>query len=523
VGTLALSLGVGLAVVEREARRTRDANSALAQSNTRLAVANETLATANADLNAEKGRAFITALNKRLAVGVTPENNAAVLIWQALGPQGDAARVPPQYFAWLGIARPPERGDYFISFERYVEVHLKADPKAALGELDYAQSRPWTTKKFPVIASWLEIIEGPLALVIQATKRPHYYSPVVPEESGTLLDIRIPTQEYRRLAGALLARAMLRASQGARDDAWQDLLACHRLARLLGQSGTLIECLISFAIDRMASLSDLAYLARTEPDARHVARCLNDLRRLPPLPDIVDRISLCDRFMALESVTMPEGNRIDLIKKLYRTVGPRNDRKRAEVERFLNSVTQQDVDWDATLGIVNRWYDRAVGVMRVTNLGLRAKELLQIESEAAAMETSDPKDLLAGDALANGKVMGSILLDMLYPRVSKVQQAADRALQNQENLRLAFALAWFRREHGSYPKRLDELAPKYVSQIHPDSFSGRALVYQPSGDGYLLYSTGVNGKDEGGRGFEDNPPGDDLSVRMPLPALPPQK
>jgi hypothetical protein len=25
---------------------------------------------------------------------------------------------------------------------------------------------------------------------------------------------------------------------------------------------------------------------------------------------------------------------------------------------------------------------------------------------------------------------------------------------------------------------------------------------------------GVNGKDEGGRGYEDDPPGDDLSVRM---------
>jgi hypothetical protein len=37
--------------------------------------------------------------------------------------------------------------------------------------------------------------------------------------------------------------------------------------------------------------------------------------------------------------------------------------------------------------------------------------------------------------------------------------------------------------------------------------------------GYLLYSVGVNGKDDGGRQFDDDPPGDDLSVRMPLPEL----
>jgi hypothetical protein len=40
-----------------------------------------------------------------------------------------------------------------------------------------------------------------------------------------------------------------------------------------------------------------------------------------------------------------------------------------------------------------------------------------------------------------------------------------------------------------------------------------------SAKGYLLYSVGVNRKDEGGRGYEDDPPGDDLTVRMPLPKL----
>ena len=56
-----------------------------------------------------------------------------------------------------------------------------------------------------------------------------------------------------------------------------------------------------------------------------------------------------------------------------------------------------------------------------------------------------------------------------------------------------------------------------------DLFAGRPLVYRPSGAGYLLYSVGVNGKDEGGRWTDDDPPGDDLRVRMPLPDLKPAK
>ena len=53
-----------------------------------------------------------------------------------------------------------------------------------------------------------------------------------------------------------------------------------------------------------------------------------------------------------------------------------------------------------------------------------------------------------------------------------------------------------------------------------DLFSGKALIYRPAKNGYLLYSVGLNGRDDGGRSSADTPPGDDPHVRMPLPALP---
>jgi hypothetical protein len=83
---------------------------------------------------------------------------------------------------------------------------------------------------------------------------------------------------------------------------------------------------------------------------------------------------------------------------------------------------------------------------------------------------------------------------------------------------VAFALAAYRADHGKYPASLDELAPKYLPKVPRDLFSGGPLVYLPEGDGYLLYSFGVNGSDEDGRGRDDDPRGDDLAVRMPVPA-----
>ena len=84
--------------------------------------------------------------------------------------------------------------------------------------------------------------------------------------------------------------------------------------------------------------------------------------------------------------------------------------------------------------------------------------------------------------------------------------------------KLAFALAAYHADHGSYPAKLSDLMPKYVNALPKDIFTGSDLHYRREGNGYLLYSVGVNGKDDGGKGEEDAKNGeswDDLTVCMP--------
>ena len=98
-----------------------------------------------------------------------------------------------------------------------------------------------------------------------------------------------------------------------------------------------------------------------------------------------------------------------------------------------------------------------------------------------------------------------------------MRRDADLAEQRQRNLYLAFALAAYHGNHRRYPEKLDALAPRYLEGVPDDLFSGKALIYRSSGTGYLLYSVGVNGLDEGGHASDDTPAGDDICVRMPLP------
>ena len=78
----------------------------------------------------------------------------------------------------------------------------------------------------------------------------------------------------------------------------------------------------------------------------------------------------------------------------------------------------------------------------------------------------------------------------------------------------AFALEAYRRDEGRYPAKLGALAPRYLRAIPGDLFGSGPLTYRPTKDGYLLYSVGLNGEDDGGRWSDDDPPGDDLRVRM---------
>ena len=122
-----------------------------------------------------------------------------------------------------------------------------------------------------------------------------------------------------------------------------------------------------------------------------------------------------------------------------------------------------------------------------------------------------------------GKAIGNHLIALTLPDFAKLLNALDRSEQQQRNLIVAFALAAFRRETGHYPNKLDELVPRFLPALPSDLFSGRSLVYRLQDQGYLLYSVGVNGKDEEGRSADDDPAGDDLPVRMPLPEWKPKK
>ncbi len=462
---------------------------------------------------------YATALNEKLGRGITPENNANVQLVNAIGPMPrNAGTARDAYYAIQGMEKPPEMGDYYI-------CHAQFPARSSLfdEQLKLAPHRPWTAKEFPDIAPWLKTNEKSLRLIEAATRRPYYFSPVVPPASprhrSTILNAPLPYVDVcREIPTFLTARAMFKLGQNDIDGAWADLLTGHRLARLLCQGATLVEVLEGCNIEKIIFSADFAFLEHIREDKKRLENCVRDLRALGALPEPAKQVELGDRFMYLDIIMMIDRYGLDFLEDMTGEGKGKGNR-----DNELAKLLTKELDWDPALRRANSYYPKMARIMREKNRSLRAiewaeftEELLQLRAEAQNGKDV-PAQVVQGESMktALGKKVGDILISLLMPAGQKVQDAADRTQQLQDNLLVAFALARYRLDHGSNPKELEALAPKYLDKVPIDIFSGEKLIYKPDENGYQLYSVGVNGKYDEGSTADDDPPGDDLVVTMP--------
>jgi len=81
-----------------------------------------------------------------------------------------------------------------------------------------------------------------------------------------------------------------------------------------------------------------------------------------------------------------------------------------------------------------------------------------------------------------------------------------RTLADWRIIRTMVALRRYEQEHGAYPDTLERLVPDYLAAIPVDPFGGGLLRYRRQATSYVVYSVGLNLRDDGGA--KGNFPGD---------------
>lgn len=452
---------------------------------------------------------YAAALNERLGKGVTPDTNANVLICKAVGPKLDDRPVPADFFKLMGMAVPPEAGSYFVDLRAF--AGLTSDEANNLTHP--AGRRPWAAKERPALADWLKANEKPLTLAVEASQRSRYFAPVVLARSDSgrpdplIAGLARGAWNGRALANALVCRAMLRVAEGRGDAAWEDLLACHRLGRLVAQGGSVIEFVAGISLDRLATEAVVSTLADPRLTSEQLVRYGRAMRRLPPFPPLADTIEFGSRLLYLDA--------LQFIRRGGGGLGGKPDPKAQQALARL--------DYEPAMRHGNLCYDRLAAALRLPERAARVKELAQFEEDfkawgKQAREAGEVENLLndPDKALTVVRVIGIVTLGETLPAVARIQESAERLEQAHRNLHVAFALAAYQRDHNVFPKALADLSPKYLDKVPDDLFTGKPLVYRPADGGFLLYSLGPNGKDDEGRTAAEPQPGDDIAVRLPL-------
>ena len=197
----------------------------------------------------------------------------------------------------------------------------------------------------------------------------------------------------------------------------------------------------------------------------------------------------------------------------------------AAIESLMNSVGISTVKWDVVLRMGNRWYDQIADASRNPTRAERDRAFgrigADINMDMAVVRNwkATAASRSAGHREAVSRQIGLIFIALTLPTIPVAMNAEDRVAMQFKLTELALSLAAYRADYGTYPAKLPNLVPKYIAAVPKDIFNKNAeLHYKRERGGYLLYSIGVNGKDNGGKGSDNrknDEDWDDLVIHVP--------
>jgi hypothetical protein len=88
---------------------------------------------------------------------------------------------------------------------------------------------------------------------------------------------------------------------------------------------------------------------------------------------------------------------------------------------------------------------------------------------------------------------------MFLPELSSSVRVENKGFAQIRSATAALAVEHFRLVHGQLPENLNELVPQFLPAVPSDPFDGAPLRYHRLAKGYVIYSVGADGHDDGGR------------------------
>lgn len=465
--------------------------------------------------------ADLDSLNSIVREDIRPEDNAIVGLWRAVGFDKIDEVIRKRYIKELGLPPDVKAKTKFLPWQEYFE-QLGGGPQ--LGE-GYS---PLDATDNAAVATWLKINQRSLDLVIEAVERTRYFSPLVnePGDHGVMSAILPFYILAKELPRALIARAREQLRQGELIDAWESTLACHRMSRLFSREPTFVGYLVALICEDLSWQTTMEIATHDKFNREIAARCLSDLNNLLPLSSTASKVALGAKASALDNVNrIAEGGpaqfhymvvSVAAVQKAILT----GETSNAERPKRPNRWSDESRDlWLQAVPLVAKYYDQWVDSLEVEDPFERNRnvEALLRLLEAKSTQNRMSKHLtrvtrsekVSSEAVRifhQGILPTDVSSSDIVAYVNMVTFPDVRtALRKEISARVCagvspvvLALGVYRSEQGQYPARLEELVPDLLPEPPVDVVHKSPLVYRRSDDGYVLYSLGPDGVDDGG-------------------------
>lgn len=420
----------------------------------------------------------ITSLtNDKLADGVTAENNIVVDYVQVFDGENVSVEFKNKFLRRLQLDSADGPNQW---------VTWKQESDQDIQDFEMAMSRPWLASENQAAHDWITANNGSLDQFVMASKKTHYYHPLIAAEDGNTLSCLLPyAQSAREAARGLTARALNHVAKGDLDAALADTAATRRLGFLMQQGGTLVENLVGMAMIGIASGAEAQILA----SGKLTDQQCSDYRQL---------IAQTNGWSSLGS-TLKNGHQafqLDAIQRLgnqggyFDSVGLEPSGNIA-VLNSLRSVT----DWEQAAQVSDEFMTKLIEIFDTPDDATRIQMLSDLENEFKELQVhadsvSGQASILLG-AGARGQLAGESVLLLLAPAVTQIDRAAVRTRQLSDFVDLGFALEQHRIANGSFPADSSVLDRKYIAKLPIDRFTGNPIRYElmTTRTGYRLTST----------------------------------
>jgi hypothetical protein len=452
---------------------------------------------------------YLAALNAELSKGVTPENNAAPLLARVVSRRFLEEIWRKPVFDYLGLSDLPEKSSSaLVSPYQWFAQHrvTTSDEQSAqwLDGMKQLSRGPWRGADHPEWQAYVEANSAALALVHRAAACDRYYVPLIgsngtmsgngPGEVSAVLPSELLPYYYQ--ARVLILRAMRKLGEGDATGFQEDLWAVLKLARLLSRRVTLQGRDNGYTCEELAQEALQCAAASDRLDRAAAERLLAALNALTPLPSPQKSFDLSERYVFLDQMCVLSQRGANGLPQMS-SLDPANA---AEARK----------DWVLRIWEECRPYVEPIRCNSAMRRGnalfdgyIRALDEPAIRRQQAASAAID-RELVAFNSrglLARSADPGVDAMTALMPYLAYGPHLYWRTLVQRDLSEMALRLRLYGLDHGAFPEALADLG--LPAAALNDRFSEQPLVYRRIGAGYILYSVGPDGKDDGGRTREE--------------------